>query len=51
MFPDIVKRKKDFLGNTNKRFKESKNWDFSKGASPWFRSKIGNFFIFFFKAK
>ena len=31
--------------------KRSKTWDFSKGVSPWFRSKIGNFSIFLFEAK
>ena len=29
-------------------FRKSKNLVFSKGVSPWFWSKIGHFFIFFF---
>ena len=28
--------------------KKSKNWDFSKGVNPWFLSKNGHFFNFFF---
>ena len=40
-----------FLNYKNKNFKKSKNWDFSKGVSPWFWSKIGIFFRFFFLGK
>ena len=28
--------KNGFLGNKNKKYKKSKNWDFSKGVNPWF---------------
>ena len=45
---DILERKNAFLGYKNKRFKKSKNWQFSKGVNPWFWSKIGDFSNFFF---
>ena len=34
-FHDIVKRKNAFLDYKKKEVKKSKNWDFSKGDSPW----------------
>ena len=48
VFYDILKRKNAFLRYKNKKFKKSKNWDFSKGVNPWFWSKIGQFPIVFF---
>ena len=48
VFYDILERKKAFLGYKNKKFKKSKNWDFSKEVNPWFWSKIGHFPIVFF---
>ena len=48
VFHDIVERKIAFLGYKNIKFKQSKNWDFSKGANPWFWSKNGHFSNFFF---
>ena len=48
VFYDIVEGKNAFLGYKNKKFKKSKNWDFSKWVSPWFWSKIGHFSAFFF---
>ena len=39
--------KNAFLGFKNKKFKNSKNWHFSKGVSPWFWSKNGHFSDFF----
>ena len=45
---DILERKNAFLGYKNKKFKKWKNWHFSKGVNPWFRSKNGHFSIFFF---
>ena len=36
MFYDILERKNAFLGYKNKKFKNSKNGDFSKGVNPWF---------------
>ena len=48
VFYDILKRKKAFLGYKNKKFKQSKNWHLSKGVNPWFWSKNGHFFDFFF---
>ena len=51
MFYHILERKNIFLGYKNKKFKKSKNWHFSKGASPWFWSKIGHFSNFCFSQK
>ena len=48
VFYDILERKNAFLGYKNKMFKKSKNWHISKGVNPWFRSKNGHFFNFFF---
>ena len=49
MFYDILARKNVFLSYKKKKFKKSKKCHFSKGVSPWFWSKIGQFSIFFFK--
>ena len=48
VFYDILKGKNAFLGYKNKKFKKSKNCHYSKGVNPWFWSKNGHFFIFFF---
>ena len=48
MFYDIIERKNVFLGYKNKKFKNSKNCDFSKGVNPCFWSKNGHFFLTFF---
>ena len=48
VFYDILERKNVFLGYKNKEFKNSKNWNFSKGVNPWFWSKNGHFSNFFF---
>ena len=40
--------KNAFLGYKNKKLKKSKNWHFSKGVNPCFRSKNGHFCNFFF---
>ena len=45
---DVVERKNAFLGYKNKKLRKSKSWDFSKGVSPWFWSKIGQFCMFLF---
>ena len=45
---DILEEKKAFAGYKNKKFKKSKNSHFSKGVNPWFWSKNGHFFNFFF---
>ena len=42
----ILEQKKVFLGYKNNKFKQSKNWHFSKGVNPWFRSKNGHFLHF-----
>ena len=43
IFNDTIKRKNAFLGYKYKKFKKSKNWNFSKGVNPWFWFKIGHF--------
>ena len=48
VFYDILDGRNASLDYKNKKFKKSKNWDFSKGVSPWFWSKIGNFSRFVF---
>ena len=48
VFYDILERKNAFLGYKNNKFKNSKNWHFSKGVNPWFSSKNGHFSKFFF---
>ena len=48
VFYDIQERKNAFLRYKNKKFKKSKNWQFSKEVNLWFWSKNGhlcNFFI------
>ena len=40
VFDDILGRKKAFLDYKKQKVKKVKNWDFSKGVSPWFWSKI-----------
>ena len=47
-FYDIVERKNAFLGYKRKKFKNPKNWHFSKGVNPWFWSKNGQFPTFIF---
>ena len=48
VFYDILEGKNAFLGYKNKKVKNSKNLDFSKGGSLWFWSKIGHFCMFLF---
>ena len=43
---DILYRKNAFLDYKNIKLKKLKNWDFLKGVSPWYLSKIRNFSIF-----
>ena len=40
MFDYILERKQGFLDYKKQKVKTVKNWDFSKGVSPWFWSKI-----------
>ena len=40
MIDDIVERKQAFLDYKKQKVKTVENWDFSKGVSPWFWSKI-----------
>ena len=48
VFYDIVQRKNAFLRCKNKKFKKLKTWYFSKKDNPWFFSKNGHVFKFFF---
>ena len=52
VFYDILKRKNTFLRYKNKKFKKSKNWDFSQGFFPkvshGFGQKLAIFPSFFF---
>ena len=43
---DILERKHAFQAYKKKKFKNSKNWRFSKGVNPWYWSKNGHFFHF-----
>ena len=49
-FYDILEPKNAFLGYKKKKLKKSKNWHFCKGVNPWFWSKNGQFWKFFFLA-
>ena len=40
VFDDILERKNAFSDHKKQKVKTVKNWDFSKGVSPWFWSKI-----------
>ena len=40
VFDDILERKKAFSDYKKQKVKKVKNWDFSKGVSQWFWSKI-----------
>ena len=40
VFDDILERKKAFLDYKKEKVKKVKTWDFSKGVSPWFWSRI-----------
>ena len=51
VFYDILDREKAFLGFKNKKFKQTKNWPFSKGVNLRFWSKNGHFSNFFFLGK
>ena len=48
VFYHILERKNAFLSHKNKKLKKAKNWNFSKGVNPWFRSKRVHFWKFFF---
>ena len=50
VFYDILEGESAFPGYKNNSFKKSKNWHFSKGVNPSFRSKNGHFSNFIFKA-
>ena len=51
VFDHILEQKNAFLGSKNQKVKKSKNWHFSKGVNPWFRSKNDHFSNFFFLGK
>ena len=46
VFCDILERKNAFLAYKNKKFKQSKNWDFSKGVTHGFGQKMAVFHLF-----
>ena len=48
VFCDILERRNPCLRYRKKKLKRSKNWHFSIGVNPWFWSKNGHFFNFFF---
>ena len=48
VFYDIPERKDTFLSYKNKKSKRWKNCNFSNWVNPWFWSKNGHFFNFFF---
>ena len=48
VFYDILERKNAFLSYKKEKFKNSKNWHFSKGVNTSFCSKNGHFSNFFF---
>ena len=48
VFYDILEQKNAFLRYKNKKFLKLKNLHFSKTVNPWFWSKNGHFFHFFF---
>ena len=50
VFYDILERKNAFRGYKNKKFKKSKNWDFTKGVTHGFGPKMAIFPSFFFWA-
>ena len=47
IFYDILERKNAFPGYKRK-FKKSKNWNFSNGVNPWFWSKNDHYSNFVF---
>ena len=49
VFYDILQRKNAFLRYKNNKFKQSKNWDFSKGVNLRSGPKKAIFPIFFFR--
>ena len=51
VFYDTLERENTFLGSKSKKFKNSKNWLFSKGVNKWFWSKNGHLSKVFFKAR
>ena len=48
VFYDILERKNALQGYKKKKFKQSKNWHFSKWVNQCFWSKNGHIFNFFF---
>ena len=50
VFYDILEQKNAFLGYKNKKFRKSKNWQFSKGVTHGFGPKMAIILTFFFLA-
>ena len=51
MFDNILEKNNCFQDYKKEKFKKSKNWDFFKGVSPWFWSKMWNLAFFFPKIR
>ena len=51
VFPDVLDTKEAFKDYKNICLWKTQKWKFSKGVSPCFSSKIGNFLNFDFYAK
>ena len=51
MFADVLDKKEAFKDYKNNCVRKTQNENFSKGVSPPFWSKIGDFFNFDFYAK
>ena len=49
VFYDILEGKNAFLGYKNRKFKQSKNWHFSKGVTHSFGPKMAFFRTFFLR--
>ena len=51
VFADVLDKKEAFKDYKNNCLRKTQNLNFSKEVSPWFRSKIRDFFNFGFYAK
>ena len=51
VFADVLDKKEDFKDHKNICLSKTQNSNFSKGVSPWFSSKMGDFFNSDFYAK
>ena len=51
VFADVLDTKEDFKDHKNISLRKTQNSNFSKGVSPWFSSKMKDFFNSKFYAK